>query len=253
MDHPRAPMIGGVAVNAPDRAALLKDLSLRLAARQGFALATVNLDHLVKLRRDAGFRAAYARQTHVVADGNPVVWLARLSGQPVDLIPGSELVTPLCALAAQHDVPVALLGSTEEALTRAAERLSAAHPGLRIVDRIAPPQGFDPESAQADACLDRIRASGAGLCFLALGAPKQEKLAARALTRVPGCGFASVGAGLDFIAGAQTRAPVWVRRLAMEWAWRMLSDPRRLVRRYWRCALILPGLGLSALRTRSGD
>ncbi|MEX5730281.1 UDP-N-acetyl-D-mannosaminuronic acid transferase (WecB/TagA/CpsF family) [Rhodovulum iodosum] len=59
-----------------------------------------------------------------------------------------------------------------------------------------------------------------------------------------------MGAGLDFIAGSQRRAPVWVQRLALEWAWRMLGDPGRLAGRYAACAAALPGLGLSALRAR---
>jgi UDP-N-acetyl-D-mannosaminuronic acid transferase (WecB/TagA/CpsF family) len=61
-----------------------------------------------------------------------------------------------------------------------------------------------------------------------------------------------VGAGVDFVTGAQVRAPVWVRRLAMEWLWRLASSPRRLFGRYLGCALILPGLAISAIRSR-GD
>jgi UDP-N-acetyl-D-mannosaminuronic acid transferase (WecB/TagA/CpsF family) len=61
----------------------------------------------------------------------------------------------------------------------------------------------------------------------------------------------SIGAGLDFIAGHQTRAPLWVRRIAMEWLWRMLTNPRRLTRRYLDCILILPGLTFVALAARS--
>lgn len=234
----------------PSQAALLADLAVRFAAGRGFAVATLNLDHVVKLGRDAGFRAAYARQTHVVADGNPVVWLQRLAGRPVDLVPGSDLVGPLMALAARKGVPVAFLGSSAAVLEAAAARLQAAHPGLRIVERIAPPYGYDPEGAAAGADLDRIGASGARLCLLALGAPKQELLAARGLDRVPQCGFVSVGAGLDFIAGVQRRAPVWVRRMALEWVWRMAGDWRRLARRYLDCALVMPGLTLAAWRAR---
>ena len=234
----------------PSQGALLADLAARFAAGRGFAVATINLDHVVKLGRDAAFRAAYARQTHVVADGNPIVWLQRLAGRPVELVPGSDLVGPLMALAAREGVPVALLGSRAEVLEVAAARLEVAHPGLRIVERIAPPYGYDPEGATAAADLARIGASGARLCLLALGAPKQEVLAARGLALLPACGFVSVGAGLDFIAGAQRRAPLWVRRIAMEWAWRMLGDWRRLAARYRDCALVLPGLAVAALRAR---
>ncbi|MFT6775693.1 MAG: N-acetylglucosaminyldiphosphoundecaprenol N-acetyl-beta-D-mannosaminyltransferase [Paracoccaceae bacterium] len=241
-----------VRINAPSARALLDAVEARLAAGEGFAVATINLDHMVKLRNDPSFRDAYAGQTHVVADGNPVVWLCALAGRKVDLVPGSELVGPLCALAARMGAPLALLGANDETLAAAAERLEADHPGLKVVARIAPPYGFDPTGPGADACLDQLAASGARLCLLALGAPKQEILAARARTHVPGCGFVSVGAGVDFVTGAQVRAPAWVRRLTLEWLWRMASDPRRLAGRYLGCAAILPGLAIRAIAAR-GD
>ena len=90
------------------------------------------------------------------------------------------------------------------------------------------------------------------MCFLALGAPKQEKFAARALRTLGSVGFVSVGAGLDFIAGAQTRAPRLVRSLALEWLWRLLGDPRRLAPRYATCAAIMPSLALNAVTLRMG-
>ena len=237
-------------VNRGWRAALLDEVEGHLARGEGFALATLNLDHVVKLRRDPDFRAAYARHSHVVADGNPVVWLLRLAGRQVELIPGSDLVVPLAATAARLDVPVALVGSTPEVLDRAAARLQADHPGLRVSCRIAPPMGYDPAGPAAADDLARVAASGARLCFLALGAPKQEILAARAAELAPGLGVVSVGAGLDFVAGQQRRAPRWVRRIAMEWLWRMLSNPLRLTGRYALCGRALPGLAWQAWRRR---
>lgn len=237
-------------VNWATRAELLADLERRMQHRQGFSMATMNLDHLVKLRRSASFRAAYGQHSHVVADGRPVVWLRRLAGRPVELAPGSELIRPLMALAARHGVPVAFLGSTAPTLEAAAARLQADHPGLRVVAQIAPAFGLDPSGPEADAALDALAAAAPGLVLVALGAPKQEMLAVRGAGRLPGCGFVSVGAGLDFIAGTQRRAPRWMRRLALEWLWRLMHDPRRLAGRYVSCFAVLPGMTLAALRLR---
>ena len=208
---------------------------------QGFAIATLNLDHLAKLRDDPAFRRAYAAQDLVTADGNPIVWMARAAGKRVNLLPGSDLIQPLTRLAVQSGVPVGLIGSTAESLAQAAGALGQAAPGVKIVAQIAPPMGFDPQSPVADAMLAELDAAGVRLCFVALGAPKQEIFAARGRELTPMIGFASIGAGLDFLSGNQTRAPVWVRRFALEWLWRMVSDPRRLAGRYGRAALILPG------------
>lgn len=246
-----SPESGTITVTAPVRRTLLEDLRTRFESRRGFSLATLNLDHVVKLKCDPAFRAAYAAHSHITADGNPIVWLSRLAGQGrVELIPGSELIDPIAALAADAGVKVALFGATDASLVAAARALEARHAGLEVALTLAPPMGFDPDGTEADAAIKQIAASGARLVFLALGAPKQERFAARAQTDLPAVGFLSIGAGLDFISGAQKRAPEWVRALAAEWLWRMLSDPRRLAARYGACLTALPGLTLRALNIR---
>ncbi len=239
-----------IAITAPDAATLEAEVRRRLASRQGFALATLNLDHLVKLRASPAFRRAYAAQDIVTADGNPIVWLSRLARRPVTLLPGADLVLPLSRLAAEAGRAVALLGSTGQSLRSAAAALKAAVPGLDVALKVAPPMGFDPDGKLAAEILAELAAAGIGIAFLALGAPKQEVFAARGRSLAPGVGFASVGAGLDFLAGDQRRAPEWVRNLALEWLWRMLGNPARLAGRYLRCWIILPGLAWQAWRSR---
>lgn len=239
-----------IHINVATTAKLWKIVTKKLRSGQGFALATLNLDHLVKLSQSKSFREAYAQQDIVVADGNPIVWLSHLAHRPVTLIPGSELILPLARLAAKERIKLALVGSTEETLQKAALGLLEHIPDLRITTTIAPPFGFNPTGSAADAILTDLDNSGAGLCFVALGAPKQETFAAHGRIAIPSMGFVSIGAGLDFIAGKQTRAPKWVRKFALEWLWRMISNPARLGPRYIRCILIMPMLVIKALRLR---
>ncbi len=239
-----------ITVNTATRAALLDEVRRRFRDHQGFALATLNLDHLVKMQADPAFRAAYAAQDLVVADGNPIVWLSRLAGRPVDLVPGSDLLCPMLDLAAAEGVKVGLFGSTPEVLQSAKDRLTAQIPGLDIVWTGAPAMGFDAQGPQAKAALNDMQAAEVGLCIIALSAPRQEAFAAFGRRQASGIGFCSFGAGLDFVAGHQVRAPRWVRVMAMEWLWRALSQPRRLIPRYAACAAILPGLTVAALRQR---
>jgi N-acetylglucosaminyldiphosphoundecaprenol N-acetyl-beta-D-mannosaminyltransferase len=239
-----------IRVNIADKSALLTAVEARFEAHQGFALATINLDHLVKLRSSLPFRTAYAAQDFVVADGNPIVWLSRLARRPVSLVPGSDMVLPLAQLAAKAGIKVALVGSTEPALQAASLNLQAQVPGLQVALLHAPAMGFDSQSDAAEKVLRDIAAQQIGLCFIALGAPKQETFAARGRQLAPQTGFASIGAGVDFLAGNQNRAPIWVRKIAMEWLWRALSSPRRLLPRYAACAAILPGQAIAALKLR---
>lgn len=240
-----------VAINVPSWAVLEDTVRQRFAQRDGFALATLNLDHLVKLRNDPAFAEAYAAQDLVVADGNPLVWLARWAGKPVELIPGSDAIIPLCRIAADLGVPVGMVGSTEDSLMRARNHLIREVEGLNVTCLVAPPFGFDPEGYDAQNIFVQLRTQRVRLCFVALGAPKQERFAAAGRRAAPEIGFASIGAGLDFFSGTQKRAPTWVRKLALEWLWRLVQQPRRMGPRYAQCVSIFPGHLLRSLSQRS--
>lgn len=240
-----------ITVNIATKAALADAMAARWTAGEGFALATINLDHLAKLEVDPSFVAAYAAQDFVVADGWPIVALSRAAGDPVDLMPGSDLVWPISHWAAKAGVSIALVGSHETALEDARKALTAGVPGLKIAYAFAPPMGFDPEGPAAEAVLAEVVASGARMCFLALGAPKQERFAAKGRALAPAVGFASIGAGLDFLGGHQVRAPKLMRRLGMEWLWRALTSPRRMVPRYWRAGKLFPRHLIEARRQRA--
>lgn len=237
-----------VGINIRDSAALLDRVRDNLTTGQGFAIATLNVDHLQRLGEDAAFGRAYMAHDLICADGNPIVWLSRLAGERISLVPGSDLVVPLMQIAAGGGWPVALIGGNDDSMEKAGRRLQELVPGLDIVLRHAPGFPFDPDGAEADQVIDMIRQSGARLCLLALGAPRQERFAIRARDALQGVGFASIGAGLDFLSGHQTRAPRLVRRIKMEWMWRMMSNPRRLAARYAKGFTILPGHAISAIR-----
>lgn len=214
-------------------------------AGDGFVTCTLNLDHLVKLRSDAAFRRVYETARFVTADGAPVARLAALQDKRIERTTGADLVMPLAEAAARAQLPVYLYGTSPAVLARAARRLSENLDGsLDIAGSAAPPQGFDPEGPEADAAIDRIAASGAKLCFVALGAPKQEIFAARAVARGVKAGFVCIGAALDFIAGSQVRAPGLMQRHGFEWLWRLSTNPRRLAARYAQCALLLADIAM---------
>jgi exopolysaccharide biosynthesis WecB/TagA/CpsF family protein len=241
----------------PITAATLRDAveqTIALAmARQPSAVYTLNLDHLVKLRASAPFRAAYGAGQVITADGAPVVWLARLAGaRGIERTTGADLVAPLSVAAADAGLPMYLYGTTSTVLAKAGRRLAEWTDGrLDIAGSAAPSAGFDPEGAEAIAALKVIEASGARICLVALGAPKQELFAALAASRGVPVTFVCVGAALDFLAGQQVRAPQFMQRHGLEWLWRLAGDPRRLAARYARCAALLAELAvMQPLRQR---
>jgi len=205
-----------------------------------FSVVTLNVDHLVKLRHSKAFQNAYRNARFVTADGAPIAWLARRADKTVRRTTGADLVVPLAQEAAREGLPIYLFGTTDEVLGKAGTYLAShcSHT-LDIAGTYSPPKGFNPESAEADAALEAIAASGARLCFLALGAPKQELLAARAIEKGLNIGFVSIGAALDFLAGEQVRAPKFFQDHGLEWSWRLITNPLRLGPRYASCALVL--------------
>lgn len=249
---PTLATVDGQAINLATLDAAVRAVAEKAEEGRGFTLFTFNLDHAVKRRRDQRFRDAYARATFVSADGAPIVAMARRRGAKLDLATGADIVVPLCAEAARRKIPVYFFGSTKASLQQARHELEARFPGLVICGAESPAFGFDPSSAAADAAGAQIARSGARICFVALGAPKQELFSDRMLRSDHEIGFVCVGAALDFISGAQRRAPEIFRRSRLEWLWRFAGDPRRLALRYGRCIGLLADLAfLEPLRRRT--
>lgn len=246
--------IDGRGITCPDLAQAVRETVRRAKSGEAFTLFTLNLDHLVKLRRSAAFRAAYANAAIVTADGAPVAWLARMQSPAIERATGADLLVPLAQAAAEAHLPVFLFGTSADVMARAGRDLAERTDGaLDIAGTHAPSNNFDPEGAEADAAIARIRQSGARLVFIALGAPKQEIFAERARAAGLKCGFVCVGAALDFIAGTQVRAPGVLRDNGLEWIWRLATNPRRLARRYAECAGLFVHLMLAApFRSRAG-
>ncbi|WP_290989533.1 WecB/TagA/CpsF family glycosyltransferase [Hyphomicrobium sp.] len=235
--------VDGWAINTPDMETAVSRIIGRAKARDAFTVFTLNLDHLVKLRSNERFRLAYRNADIVTADGAPVARLARLQEPSVVRVTGSDMLLPLLDAAATAGHPVFLFGSTEAVLTKAAHEIGNATDGLlKIAGMLSPSRAFDPEGAEADHAIETIKKSGARICIVALGAPKQEIFAEHARAKGLACGMICSGASLDFIAGAQIRAPGIFRKLGLEWMWRLATNPRRLTKRYAECAIVLADL-----------
>ncbi|MCB1483846.1 MAG: WecB/TagA/CpsF family glycosyltransferase [Hyphomicrobiaceae bacterium] len=245
--------VDGRGINCPTLERAVSDTIDRAKAGEAFTVFTLNLDHLVKMRRNPLFSAAYANAGIVTADGAPVAWLARAQNSGIERTTGADLVIPLADAAAHERLPVFLFGTSAEVMARAGRDLNERTDGLiDIAGTLAPSSNFDPEGPEADAAIETIRRSGAKLVFVALGAPKQEIFAERARQAGLESGLVCIGAALDFIAGTQIRAPQAMRDNGLEWIWRLATNPRRLFMRYAQCgSLFLDLILLAPLRQRA--
>jgi exopolysaccharide biosynthesis WecB/TagA/CpsF family protein len=199
-----------------------------VAAPFGF-LATPNADHLVRLCRDPAVRALYLEAAMRLLDSRVVARLAGLAGLPVPpVVPGSDLTARLIEDVVTPGEPVTILGVPAEAVAVLRRRY-----GLRQVAHLNPPMGFDRDPGEFDRAVRFIEENPARFTFLAVGSPRQCRVAAAVARRGRATGLGlCIGASLLFLTGHERRAPLLVQQAGMEWAWRLAQDPRRMARRY---------------------
>ncbi len=208
-------------------------------------VVTPNVDHIVKVQNDIGLQAAYKNAALVVTDGKPVVWAANFLGIRIPgTVPGSDLVPAIFddAQANQLPITVFLLGAMPGVADRAKAVIHANWPIVKVVGTLSPDFGFDKNDADSKAICALVNASKADLLVLGLGAPKQELWVTRYAPQLSVKVALCVGATIDFIAGEKARAPIWMRKLGLEWLHRVLSEPKRLAKRYFIDAVVFPKL-----------
>jgi exopolysaccharide biosynthesis WecB/TagA/CpsF family protein len=217
-----------------DFAALgLPEAASLIAGRQADApfayVVTPNADHLVRLEGDAGLREIYCGAALRLLDSRVVCGLARLFGLAAPpVVTGSDLTEHLLRRHLRSGEQICIIGLAPEALPRLVSRLGLASPA-----HYDPPMGFDRDPAGFAAAVAFVRQNPARLVFLAVGSPRQERLAAMIAADggATGTGLC-IGASLEFLAGRRRRAPRLVSRMGLEWLYRLAAEPRRLARRY---------------------
>lgn len=222
----------GVMVDAVDyQAAVSRIIAAALAGRP--AAATALAVHGVMtgvLDREHRYRLNHLDM--IVPDGQPVRWALNLLHQArlADRVYGPTLMLEVCRAAAAQGLPVYLYGSRPEVVVRLSENLRLQFPGLAIAG-VSPSSFRRLNVSQADEVANVVRRSGARICFVGLGCPRQEVWAYEFAPRLQ-MPVVAVGAAFDFHAGLLAQAPPLLGRLGLEWLYRLAHEPRRLWRRY---------------------
>ena len=208
------------------------------AGRPSFFI-TANTHYAMLTAERPELRPINDRAAFLLADGAPMVWASRRGATPLpERVAGSDLVYDLCERAAKLGRGVYLLGGAEGIAEEAGRKLRALYPGLRVVGTACPPPG----SLAGEGCrrvIEAVREAKPDLLLVAFGQPKGEIWIDEHLEElgVPAC--VQVGATLDFVAGRVRRAPRFLQKTGLEWAFRIYTDPARLAPRYAKNALFL--------------
>lgn len=184
--------------------------------------AQVNPEHMTALSKAA----------MVVPDGMPIVWVSRTRGEAtIERVSGPDLMLPVCRMAAQNGWRQYFYGGAEGVAEAVGQNLARRFPGTVIAGTQCPP--FRELSAfETEAAIDEIVASKPDVIWVGLGCPKQEIWMSRNIERLNGAVAIGVGAAFDFHSGRIPRAPAWMRKIGLEWLFRLSSEPGRLWRRY---------------------
>jgi N-acetylglucosaminyldiphosphoundecaprenol N-acetyl-beta-D-mannosaminyltransferase len=249
--------VGGVAFDDITMEETLEQVEQLIASGQPHYVCTGNIDHLYLLQSDKAFQDAYRQASLVLADGMPVLWLSRLARHGSRLrerVAGSDLFWELARLSHEKGIALFFLGGAPGSAEKSRQRVLERYPNARIVGLHCPPfENFDSAEVQEE-IQRQIHAANPDILLVGFGAPKQEKwiLANRDALNVP----VSIGVGgtFEMAGGVVKRAPKWMGRMGMEWAYRLLQDPARLWRRYFCHDLpFLIRLALKMWRASSKD
>ena len=210
-----------------------EDAAAQIAARPDGApfayVVTPNADHFVRLARDPSLLIIYENASLRLLDSRVVAGFARLLGlRPPRVATGSDTAAALLSRYLRPDERMTIIGMPPSALAALTQTCGLAPPFHHN-----PPMGFEHDPAAFQAAIDFVLAHPARFVFLAVGSPRQERLAAAiaATGRATGTGLC-FGAALEFLAGTKKRAPPWMQHAGLEWLSRLLADPLGLGRRY---------------------
>jgi len=216
-------------------------------------ICVANVHMVMETVDDPGFREIVNGAGLVTPDGMPLVWGLRCLGvRDATRVYGPELVPVICGLAAREKVPVGFYGGEAHVLKRLVANLTERFPGLTITFAESPPFGALSSEEDKD-LVKRIRSSGVRILFIGLGCPKQERWMAAHKGKIPAV-MLGVGAAFDFLAKSKPQAPRWMRSSGLEWLFRLLTEPKRLWRRYlYHNPRFVALLARQVLRKRRGD
>jgi N-acetylglucosaminyldiphosphoundecaprenol N-acetyl-beta-D-mannosaminyltransferase len=200
----------------------------RIEKKEFLQHVVVNVAKLINMQKDTELAESVKACDLINIDGMGVVLGARFMGHDIpERVAGVDLFHNLLDMSTEKDFSVFLLGAEEEVVAKTAEKVKEQHKGINVV-------GFhhgyfwDDEAA----VVEKIKASGARLLFVAITSPKKENFINKWQDQLGVDFVMGVGGTFDVVAGKVKRAPVWMQNYGFEWFYRVMQEPGRMWKRY---------------------
>lgn len=197
--------------------------------QQNLQVVTLNPEMIMQSDQNPELGRILKSAGLILPDGAGLVWALRKNGHIVNRLPGIEFSENILKWAAETGQPVAIIGARQEVLDLAIQNLTKRYPGLRIVYTH---HGFFKPGPDEEAIVQACAATNPKIVLVALGVPRQELWIDRHKEQFQGTTFVGVGGSLDVWSGLIRRAPSLMRRLNLEWMYRITTEPWRIKRTY---------------------
>ncbi len=247
----------GVGVSAINMDMALSTMDHWVTSGQKHYVCVTGVHGVIESQTDPKLRRIFNQAGLVTPDGMPMVWVNWLKKQRhVGRVYGPDLMTAICEISAAKGYRHFLYGGAPDVPEKLTNALRKTYPGIEIVGAYSPP--FRPLTPdEDDAVVRQINESGPDFVWVGLSTPKQEYWMADHAGRIDAAAMIGVGAAFDFLSGAKTQAPRWIQRGGFEWLYRLITEPRRLWRRYLTIVplfllyMALDSVGLRRRETRA--
>jgi len=231
MTIPRVNVLG-VGISAINMTAAVETIAGWIAQGASQYVCVFPVHSVIECQKDSDLRHIANASGLTTPDGMPLVWLSRLHGhRHVSRVYGPDLMSAVCAASVERGYRHFLYGGADGVPEKLAAVLAQQYPGLQVAGTYSPP--FRPLRPEEDEqIVEMIDASDADIVWVGLGTPKQDHWMATHVGRLKAPVLIGVGAAFDFLSGLKRQAPRWMQQTGLEWLFRLITEPRRLWRRY---------------------
>jgi len=231
VEIPRVNILG-VGISAINMASALKTINGWIERRESNYVCITGVHGVIESQRDEQMRKIHNSAGLVTPDGMPLVWISRLKGRPqVERVYGPDLMLAVCELSQIKRYRHFFYGGAPGVPEKLTKNLIDRFPNMTIVGSYSPPFR-SPSEEEDEQIVSLINQSKPDIVWVGLSTPKQERWMAEHISRLKPSVLIGVGAAFDFHAGLKKQAPRWIQKIGMEWFFRLLSEPRRLWKRY---------------------
>ena len=232
----------GVPVDSITKSQAQDCIHSMLQGNEPQMIIAINPEKVIKAQNDAKLLNQLQKAGLLIPDGIGVVLAGKiLKGTRLERVPGSELMPSICDIASQRGCSIFLFGASPEVNERAAQILERRFTGIKIAGR----QHGHLSENEMEGVVEQVNASHADILFVALGSPRQENWMEQHLPKLHVKVCQGVGGTFDVIAGRVKRAPKFFRDIHLEWLYRLLVQPQRILRQ-----LALPKFAVQVIKQK---